>query len=68
MKHYLKTRYLINQGITGGEIKDEEILNAIQEKEEIFEGTELYFDNGQFGVLTLRAIEVSREKTVWQIQ
>ena len=68
MKHYLKTRYLINQGITEGEIKDEETLNAIQEKEEIFEGTEIYFNSEQFGTLTLRAIKVSEEQAIWQIQ
>jgi len=68
MKHYLKTKYLINQGITGGEIKDEETLNAIQEKEEIFEGTEIYFNSEQFGTLTLRAIEVNKEQAIWQIQ
>ena len=68
MKHYLKTKYLINQGITEGEIKNVEVINAIQEKEEILKGTELYFDTEQFGMLTLRAIEVSEEKATWQIQ
>jgi len=68
MKHYLKTRYLVNQGITEGEIKNAEISNAIQEKEEIFEGTEIYFDGKGLGTLTLRAIEVNEEKAIWQIQ
>ncbi len=68
MKHYLKTRYLVNQGITEGEIKNAEISNAIQEKEGIFEGTEIYFDGKGLGILTLRAIKVSEEQAIWQIQ
>lgn len=62
MKHFLKARYVITKDKS---IKDPELLNLINEREEIKVGTQIVIKK-QDKEFTLEVVEINRDKVWWE--
>lgn len=63
MKHCLKTKYIVTED---NEIKDAELLNLINERDEIDIGTQVVVEWREKEVL-LEVVEINDQKVWWQI-
>ena len=63
MKHCLKAKYIVTED---NEIKDAELLNLINEREEIKAGTQVVVKRQGKEVL-LEVVEIQGNKVWWQI-
>ena len=63
MKHCLKTKYIVTED---NEIKDAELLNLINERDEIDIGTQVVVEWREKEVL-LEVVEIKDQKVWWQI-
>lgn len=64
MKHYLKTKYIVTED---NEIKDAELLNLINEREEIKVGTQVIM-RIQGKEILLEVIEIKNNEVWWEIR
>lgn len=67
MKHFLKTKELI---VKDNEIKNKEVLNLIEEREEIEIGTRvaIYENLTTLGKnFEIEAIEMKEDKVIWEV-
>ena len=62
MKHFLKAKYVITKDKS---IKDPELLNLINEREEIKVGTQIVIKR-QDKEFTLEVVEIKRDKVWWE--
>lgn len=63
MKHCLKTKYIVTED---NEIKDAELLNLINERDEIDIGTQVVVEWREKEVL-LEVVEINDQRVWWQI-
>ena len=64
MKHCLKTKYIVTED---NEIKDAELLNLINERDEIDIGTQVVVEWREKEVL-LEVVEINDQRVWWEIK
>lgn len=70
MKHFLKTKSIEFLNLKDKQIKNKEVLNLIQEREEIELGTQVVVDISVSGDYVLEVVKIERDggKVWWQVR
>lgn len=70
MKHYLKTNSIESINLKDKRIKNKEVLNLIEERDEIKLGTQVVVDISVSGDYVLEVVKIERDggKVWWQVR
>lgn len=68
MKHFLKTKSIDFINLKDKQIRNKEVLNLIQEREEIELGTQIVVDISVSGDYILEVIEIDSNYIWWEVK